>query len=73
MTNLPMLTHHARPKGEIDLVMPWQGDALFDSHSAGARSPAYSFQWTCVGAVFVTRRQYRIHLIRNAIDASVTT
>lgn len=27
--------HHAHPGGEIDLVMPLEGDALFDDHSAG--------------------------------------
>jgi len=27
--------HHAHPKGEIDLVMPLEGDALFDDHPAG--------------------------------------
>jgi len=27
--------HHAHPHGEIDLIMPIEGDALFDEHSAG--------------------------------------
>ena len=27
--------HHAHPKGEIDLVMPIDGEALFDDHPAG--------------------------------------
>jgi len=27
--------HHAHPAGEIDLVMPLEGDALFDEHPAG--------------------------------------
>jgi hypothetical protein len=27
--------HHAHPQGEIDLVMPLQGDALFDGRPAG--------------------------------------
>jgi len=27
--------HHVHPKGEIDLVMPLEGDALFDGHPAG--------------------------------------
>ena len=27
--------HHVHPKGEIDLVMPLQGDATFDGRSAG--------------------------------------
>ena len=27
--------HHAHPKGEIDLVMPLEGEAKFDGHSAG--------------------------------------
>jgi hypothetical protein len=27
--------HHAHPQGEIDLIMPIAGDALFDGHSAG--------------------------------------
>ncbi len=27
--------HHAHPKGEIDLVMPLEDDALFDGHPAG--------------------------------------
>jgi hypothetical protein len=27
--------HHAHPKGEIDLVMPLEGDALFDGRPAG--------------------------------------
>ena len=27
--------HHTHPKGEIDLVMPLEGDALFDGHPAG--------------------------------------
>ena len=27
--------HHAHPDGEIDLVMPLQGPALFDNHPAG--------------------------------------
>jgi len=27
--------HHAHPRGEIDLVMPQQGDALFDGQPAG--------------------------------------
>ena len=27
--------HHAHPEGEIDLVMPVEGDALFDGHPAG--------------------------------------
>ena len=27
--------HHAHPSGEIDLVMPQQGEALFDNHPAG--------------------------------------
>lgn len=27
--------HHAHPTGEIDLVMPIEGDALFDGRSAG--------------------------------------
>jgi hypothetical protein len=27
--------HHSHPNGEIDLVMPLQGDALFDDHPAG--------------------------------------
>lgn len=27
--------HHAHPGGEIDLVMPLEGDALFDDHPAG--------------------------------------
>ena len=27
--------HHAHPKGEIDLVIPVEGNALFDDHPAG--------------------------------------
>jgi hypothetical protein len=27
--------HHAHPGGEIDLVMPLEGDVLFDDHPAG--------------------------------------
>ena len=27
--------HHAHPLGEIDLVMPQEGDATFDSRPAG--------------------------------------
>lgn len=27
--------HHAHPHGEIDLIMPIEGDALFDEHPAG--------------------------------------
>ena len=27
--------HHAHPNGEIDLVMPLEGDAKFDGHPAG--------------------------------------
>ena len=27
--------HHAHPNGEIDLVMPLEGDALFDDQPAG--------------------------------------
>lgn len=27
--------HHGHPEGEIDLVMPTEGDALFDGHGAG--------------------------------------
>jgi hypothetical protein len=27
--------HHSHPKGEIDLVMPMEGDACFDDHPAG--------------------------------------
>lgn len=27
--------HHAHPNGEIDLVMPLEGDARFDDHPAG--------------------------------------
>jgi hypothetical protein len=27
--------HHSHPNGEIDLVMPLEGDALFDDHPAG--------------------------------------
>ena len=27
--------HHSHPKGEIDLIMPIEGDALFDQHPAG--------------------------------------
>ena len=27
--------HHAHPNGEIDLVMPLEGDARFDGHAAG--------------------------------------
>ncbi len=27
--------HHAHPNGEIDLVMPSEGDARFDGHGAG--------------------------------------
>jgi len=27
--------HHSHPQGEIDLVMPLEGDALFDEHPAG--------------------------------------
>lgn len=27
--------HHLHPEGEIDLVMPVQGEALFDNHPAG--------------------------------------
>lgn len=27
--------HHVHPEGEIDLVMPIDGDALFDGHPAG--------------------------------------
>jgi hypothetical protein len=27
--------HHVHPNGEIDLVMPLQGAALFDNHAAG--------------------------------------
>ena len=27
--------HHSHPSGEIDLVMPIEGDALFDDHPAG--------------------------------------
>jgi len=52
-----MITHHAHPKGEIDLVMPWQGDSLFDGHSAGGstlRAALTSLQfpmdlrWCCI-------------------------
>jgi hypothetical protein len=27
--------HHAHPLGEIDLILPQEGDALFDGHAAG--------------------------------------
>jgi Domain of unknown function (DUF4863) len=27
--------HHSHPQGEIDLIMPLDGDALFDGHPAG--------------------------------------
>ncbi len=27
--------HHRHPQGEIDLIMPTRGDALFDGHAAG--------------------------------------
>ena len=27
--------HHSHPTGEIDLIMPIEGDALFDGHPAG--------------------------------------
>ena len=27
--------HHAHPNGEIDLIMPLDGEALFDGHAAG--------------------------------------
>jgi Domain of unknown function (DUF4863) len=27
--------HHSHPNGEIDLLMPLEGDALFDGHPAG--------------------------------------
>ena len=27
--------HHSHPNGEIDLIMPIEGDALFDGHPAG--------------------------------------
>ena len=27
--------HHTHPNGEIDLIMPLEGDALFDGHTAG--------------------------------------
>ncbi|WP_020395706.1 DUF4863 family protein [Thiolinea disciformis] len=27
--------HHSHPEGEIDLIMPQEGDALFDGHPAG--------------------------------------
>lgn len=27
--------HHSHPHGEIDLIMPIEGDALFDQHPAG--------------------------------------
>jgi hypothetical protein len=27
--------HHSHPNGEIDLVMPLEGDARFDGHAAG--------------------------------------
>ena len=27
--------HHAHPNGEIDLIMPTEGDARFDNHPAG--------------------------------------
>jgi hypothetical protein len=27
--------HHRHPKGEIDLIMPIEGDAKFDNHGAG--------------------------------------
>ena len=27
--------HHSHPNGEIDLVMPMEGEALFDNHPAG--------------------------------------
>jgi len=27
--------HHAHPGGEIDLIMPLEGDATFDGHAAG--------------------------------------
>lgn len=27
--------HHAHPNGEIDLIIPIEGDALFDGHPAG--------------------------------------
>jgi hypothetical protein len=27
--------HHVHPQGEIDLIMPIEGDALFDGHPAG--------------------------------------
>jgi hypothetical protein len=27
--------HHAHPNGEIDLIMPIEGDALFDGRPAG--------------------------------------
>ena len=27
--------HHSHPQGEIDLIMPIEGDALFDGRGAG--------------------------------------
>ena len=27
--------HHTHTNGEIDLIMPLEGDALFDGHAAG--------------------------------------
>ena len=27
--------HHSHPNGEIDLIMPLEGEALFDGHAAG--------------------------------------
>lgn len=28
-------SHHSHPSGEIDLIMPLEGDATFDGHTAG--------------------------------------
>jgi len=41
--------HHVHPNGEIDLVMPLQGDATFDGRSAGwLVMPAGSAHWPTV-------------------------
>jgi hypothetical protein len=40
-------------KGEFDLVMPWQGNALFDSHSAS---------WLVYSAASLTSLQFPMDL-----------
>ena len=43
--------HHSHPNGEIDLVMPQQGDARFDGHAAGwvVYSPGSAHRPTVTG------------------------